>query len=119
MIVAIPMKDGRPTDCFAQSDATTILDIDLENRTAREHKVVRREDPGDMVQWLRSLMVDTVLVGSMSYAEQDRLAASRIKVYPGGSISTMDGLVSAFVRGELTRNLAMHAGPLDPELFCN
>ena len=118
MIVAIPTENGRPSEHFSESDATTLLDIDLANMTTRAHQVLRRETGQEMVQWLRSMMVDAVLVGSIGFADQDRLNTMKIKVYPGGSIRTIDGLVSAFVQGELSYNPCARAGS-SPELCCN
>lgn len=119
MIVVVPTKNGRPSEHFTESDAAMMLDVDLENRTTREHRDVRRPDGLDMVQWLRSMMADAVLVGSISFADQDRLNSMNIKVYPGGIIRTIDGLVSAFVQGELTYNPRARLGSPDPELCCN
>ena len=119
MIVAIPTEGGRPSEHFCQSDAIRLLDIDLANLTTRENRVVRRENGQEMVQWLGSLMVDAVLVGSISFADQDRLNAMKIKVYPGGCICSIDGLVSAFVQGELKFNPAARAGSVDPQLCIN
>lgn len=119
MIVAIPTEGGRPSEHFCQSDAVRLLDIDLANLTTRENRVLRRENGQEMVQWLRSLMVDVVLVGSISFTDQDQLNSSKIKVYPGGCICSIDGLVSAFVQGELRINTTARASTMDPLLCCN
>jgi len=103
MILAIPLEGDRFCEHFGGAEQFVMFEVDLDQRTLREHKRVPAppHEPGVLPRWLAEQGAQVVIAGGMGPRAQRMLAEQGVQVVLGAAARAPEQLAQAFLDGGL------------------
>lgn len=111
MKIAVPVANGRLCMHFGHCDKFAIFEVDAENKTILEGKLINPppHEPGVLPRFLSEQGADIIIAGGMGARAQDIFAQHGIKVLIGAPSGPPDEVVKNYLEG----NLALGQNPCD------